>query len=249
VVLAALAWWPVGFSGTASWLHVPLRLVAADTVFVGSLAAAAGVCALTRAPWPRFLIVAGMSALGWVLTGPATPEDYELMLLLAALAGGGLVGMLVGARVHRGVMPAATSLAVVAALTPLGWLRGPLLAAALALPFLLATRDRVAPTVLGVLRALLAWLAASLLALAMRYGWDTVRPGMGLREPGPIAEEVRSRSWDLLRTSWRQAVESSLSGASQWFWVAGALALLIVIAQAATAKVRRRPATAGRRRT
>lgn len=240
VVLAVLAWWPVGFAGTADWWRLPLRLVDADAVALGALSAAAVVCALTRPAWARFLIVAGLSGLGWALTGPTTPREHELELLVGALVVGGLVGMAVGSRFHRGVLAAATALAVIAALTPLGWLRGPLLAVALALPFVLASKDRVAPTVLGVVRVLLVWLVTSVLALAARYGWDTVRPGTGLRDPAAVLTQVRSASWDLLRTSWRTAAEQQLRGATEWLWLALALAIVIVAARVLRSVRRRR---------
>lgn len=187
----------------------------------------------------------GLSGLVWVLTSPDTPQPYEREVLAGALLLGALVGMLVGARVPRGVMQAATSLGIIAALTPLSWLRGPLLAVALALPFALAARDRVAPTLFGVLRVLLAWLVANLAALAARYGWDTVHPGMASREPRAIAREVGSASWDLVRTSWRQASESLMAGYTEWFWVAGVLALVLVMLRVVR-HLRRRPSRAER---
>lgn len=230
-VIAAVLWWPVGFKGTADWLHLPLRILDGDVVFLGALAGATAVAALVRGPWPRVLIVAGLSGLGWLLSAPGreTAPDERQVLAVILLAGA-LLGMFIGARAWRGPMALAGVLAVLAGTTPAGW-DGVLLAVALALPIVLATKDRVAPTIFGVLRVLVTWLGFSVLALALRYGWDVLRPGAA-GGPSEQARQVGDAAWDFLRTQWWTASEALLRSHTVWFWVALALAMLIATARA-----------------
>ena len=65
MLVAALLWWPTGFSGRADWMHLPFSLTSdgmgyrtGDAVFLGALVAAAVVSALVGSAWPKFGIAA-----------------------------------------------------------------------------------------------------------------------------------------------------------------------------------------------
>ena len=233
-IAAALLWWPAGFAGIDSWLHLPLRLPDADLVFLGTLSAATLAASVARAPWPRAVILIGLPALGWLLSAPSRDSmPYERPILAGALLAGTLVGLGFGASAWRGPLSLAVALAVVAGASPAEWPEGALVAVALALPFVRAQRDRVAPTLFGVLWVLVAWLVAAVLALALRYGWDAVRPGSGLTTLREGAERVAGPAWDFLRTQWWTAIETVLRSHVSWFWAAAVLAILIVAGRAA----------------
>ena len=244
VVLGALLWWPVGFLGQESWLHLPLVVFDGDVLFLGATAAAASVSLVVRSPWPRFAIVAAFSALGWVLDGP-TSEAYphERVVLAVLLGGGALLGILLGARGAKGALAAATVLAVVAGLSPTTWPRGLALALALALPFAVATWQRVAPTVLSLLRLVLTWLVLALAARALSYGWDLVRPGSGGVPVGEQARTVADAAWDFARTQWWHYTQALLTSSTRWFVVAAVLAGGIIVVRAARGGLRRGAAT------
>lgn len=237
MVLATLLWWPAAFSGRADWMHLPFGQGeggvgphSGDAVLLGSLVAAALVSALVSSPWPRFGIAAGLTALAWVLSeGDVTFAPGERPVL-AALAGVGLLlGLGMGARAARGAVGVATFLALVAGLAPATWPRTALLAIALALPFWAATRDRVAPTVLAVVRVVLTWLVAVLVALGLRAGFAALAP-VGLAQPGPAARTVASAFVDFVRTRGTDVAQSAVSTYQGGFWVAVALAVAVVIA-------------------
>jgi hypothetical protein len=120
----------------------------------------------------------------------------------------------------------------VAALSQATWPRGLVLAVALALPFLAATRDRVAPTLLSVARVLLTWLVVSVLVLALRHGWDVLGPSLPGGSAAVALRQVAEASWDFLRTQWQSASSAVLQDNITWFWVALALALVLVTARA-----------------
>ncbi|GAB3073143.1 hypothetical protein [Pedococcus soli] len=244
-VLGALLWWPVGFLGLESWLHLPLDVFKGDVLFLGATAAAASVSLVVRSPWPRFAIVLVFSALGWALDGPHTDTyPHERLVLVALLGGGALLGILLGARGAKGALAAATVLAVVAGLSPTTWPRGLALALALALPFAVATWQRVAPTVLSLLRLVVTWLVFALLAKALSYGWETVRPGTG---GIPVKEEARTvadTAWLFVRTQWWHHSQALLTSSTKWYVLAAVLAVLVVLVRAGRAALARRSATA-----
>ena len=245
VVLGALLWWPVGFLGLESWLHLPLDVFEGDVLFLGATAAAASVSLVVRSPWPRFAIVLVFSAIGWMLDGPHVDAyPHERIVLVALLGGGALLGILLGARGAKGALAAATVLAVVAGLSPTTWPRGLALALALALPFAAATWQRVAPTVLSLVRLVLTWLVFSLLAKALTYGWDLVRPGTGGVPVKEQARTVADASWDFLRTQWWNHSEAMLTSSTRWFVIAAVLAVVIVLVRAGRGGLRRRSAPA-----
>ena len=245
MLLAALLWWPVGFGGLTSWLHLPLNALDGDLVLLGATAAAASVSLLVRSPWPRFAIVLVFSVLGWLISAPATdtyPDEREVLAVVLAVAA--LVGIVLGARGHKGPLGAATVLAVVAGLSPATWPHGLPLAVALALPFAVATWQRVAPTLLSVARILLPWLVFSLVARSLSYGWDVLHPRM---QAGSKHEEVRlvaEASWEFLRTQWWSHSEDLLRSTSGWFLVALVLGVLVAAARALLGGLRRRTAPA-----
>ena len=245
LLLAALLWWPVGFWGLTPWLHLPLDALDGDLVLLGATAAAASVSLLVRSPWPRFAIVLVFSGLGWLLSAPGTdtyPDEREALAILLAVAAFG--GIVLGARGHKGPLGAATVLAVVAGLSPATWPPGLPLAVALALPFMVATWQRVAPTLLGVARILGTWLVFSLLARSLSYGWDVLHPSMQAGSKRAELRLVAESSWDFLRTQWWNYSEALLRSTSGWFWVALVLAVLVAAARALLGVLRRRTAPA-----
>lgn len=243
-VLGALLWWPVGFLGLESWLHLPLDVFKGDVLFLGATAAAASVSLVVRSPWPRFAIVLVFSALGWALDGPHTDTyPHERLVLVVLLGGGALLGILLGARGAKGALAAATVLAVVAGLSPTTWPRGLALSLALALPFAVATWQRVAPTVLSLLRIVLTWLLFAVLGKGLSYGWETVRPGTG---GVPVKEEARTvadTAWLFVRTQWWHHSQALLASSTSWYVLAAVVAGLIVLVRVARGALARRSGT------
>lgn len=241
LLLAAVLWWPVGFWGVTPWFHLPLEALEGDVLLLGATAAAASVSLLVRSPWPRFVIVLVLSGLGWLLSAPAVdsyPDEREVLVLLLAVAA--FAGIVLGVRGHTGPLGAATVLAVVAGLSPATWPHGLLLAVALALPFGVATVQRVAPTLLSIARILLTWLVFALLARSLSHGWDVLHPGLGagsLRAEGRLVAEA---SWDFLRTHWWDYSQSLVRSTSGWLLVALVLAVLIAATRALLGGLRRR---------
>ena len=245
MLLAALLWWPVGFGGLTSWLHLPLHALDGDLVLLGATAAAASVSLLVRSPWPRFAIVLVFSVLGWLLSAPASdtyPDERQSLALGLAVAA--FLGIVLGARGSKGPLGAATVLAVVAGLSPATWPHGLPLALALALPFAVATWQRVAPTLLSVARILLTWLAFALLAASLRVGWDVLHPSMGAGSRRAELRLVVDAAWDFLRTQWWNHSEDLLRTTSGWLLVALVLAMLVAAARALLGGLRRRTAPA-----
>lgn len=245
LVLAALLWWPVGFLGVTSWLHLPLGVFDGDVLFLGATAAAASVSLLVRSPWPRFAIVVLFSGLGWLLDAPARDEyPYERAVLAALLGGAALVGILLGARGSKGPVAAATVLAVVAGLSPATWPAEVAVAVALALPFAVATWQRVAPTVLDVVRLALTWLVFALLARALSYGWDVLRPGTGGGQPlREQARRVADPAWDFVRTQWWTYSQVQLEALVPWLWLTVVVAAVLVAVRVVAARRRGKATT------
>ena len=247
LLLAAALWWPVGFAGVTSWLHLPLSVFEGDVLFLGATAAAASVSLLVRSPWPRFAVVLVFSGLGWLLDAPASDEyPYERVALASLLGAAALLGILLGARGSKGPVAAGAVLAVVAGLTPASWPTEAAVAVALALPFAVATWQRVAPTVLSVARLAVTWLVFALLARALRYGWDVVRPGAGGRPLRDQARRVAEPAWDFVRTQWWTYSGTQLRGLLPWLWLTAAVAVVLVATRVVTARraaARRREAT------
>ena len=242
ILLAAALWWPVGFAGVTSWLHLPLSVFDGDVLFLGATAAAASVSLLVRSPWPRFAIVVVFSGLGWLLDAPASDEyPHERAVLAILLGAAAFVGIVLGARGSKGPVAAATVLTVVAALSPASWPTEAAVAVALALPFAVATWQRVAPTILSVLRLALTWLVFALLARALSYGWDVVRPGSGggltLRDQ---ARRVAEPAWDFVRTQWWTWSQIQLEQLVPWLWVTVLLAVILVALRVVLARRRAR---------
>lgn len=245
MLLGAILWWPVGFWDLTSWLHLPLEALEGDVLLLGATAAAASVSLLVRSPWPRFAIVLVFSGLGWLLSAPAVdtyPDEREALAILLAVAA--FAGIVLGARGHKGPLGAATVLAVVAGLSPATWPHGLAVAVALALPFLVATWQRVAPTLLSVARVAATWLALALLATSLRYGWDVLRPGLQAGTRREQLELVTDASWDFLRTQWWNHTEALLRSTAGWFWVALVLAVLFAASRALLGRLKGRSAPA-----
>lgn len=245
MALAAILWWPVAFSGRADWMHLPFSVNpdgsgyrTGEAVFLGALVGAAVVSALVSAAWPKFGIAAGLTALAWVLSDSDVSFVAGERPVLAALAGlGMLLGLGIGARAPRGPVAIATFLALVIGLSPATWGRGLLLAVAVALPFWAATADRVAPTVLAVVRVLVTWLAASVVAVSLQQGFSKVPVG-GLAEPAEAARTVGQGFVDVVRNRGLEIVEAAARAYTGWIWLAVVLAIALVVAR--TALTRRR---------
>jgi hypothetical protein len=132
-------------------------------------------------------------------------------------------------------------LAVVAGLSPSTWPRGLALALALALPFAVATWHRVAPTLLSLARLVLTWLAMALLARALSYGWDLVRPGAGGgRSVEAQGRVVADAGWDFVRTQWWTHSELLLTSSTRWYAAGLALAVVLVLVRVGVVRLRRR---------
>ncbi len=243
VLLGALLWWPAGFLGVESWLHLPARTLDGDVLFLGATAAAASVSLLVRSPWPRFLVVLVFSGIGWLLSAMHSdthPDERQSLAILLGLAA--FVGIALGARGHKGPLGAATVLAIVAGLSPATWPHGIPLAVALAVPFAVATWQRVAPTLLSIARILLTWLVFALAAAALSRAWDVLHPRMNVGSRRGEARLVLGSAWDYVRTTWWQHSEQLLGDYVQWFWVAATLAVVIVTVRALTGGLSRRSA-------
>ncbi|KGN32195.1 hypothetical protein N802_11235 [Knoellia sinensis KCTC 19936] len=238
-ILAALLWWPAGFGGYAGWMRLPLTAPSASgvvaqgsVVFLGCLAAAAVVSALVKAPWPRFGIAFGLTVTAWVLADGSADLLAGERPVLAGLAGlGMLLGLWVGARAHGGPVEVATFLAVVAGLSPATWSRGPLLAVAVALPFWVASKDRVAPTVWAVVRVVITWLLAVLVSVGLHHGWSQLRPGLAGSDPAEGAKVVGRGVVDLIREQGVEVAQASATTYANWLWLAVVLALALVVAR------------------
>jgi hypothetical protein len=239
LLLAAALWWPVGFLGLTSWLHLPLSVFEGDVLFVGATAAAASVSLLVRSPWPRFAIVLVFSLLGWLLDAPAGDQyPHERAVLAAILGAAAFVGIVLGARGSKGPLAAATVLVVVAGLSPATWPQELAVAVALALPFAVATWQRVAPTILSLVRLVVTWLGFALLARALSYGWDVVRPGSGGLPVREQARRVAEPAWDFVRTQSWTSSEIVLRGLVHWLWLTAVLAAVLIAARVVAARRR-----------
>ena len=236
MVLAALLWWPTGFGGRAPWMHLPFSLSSdgtgyrtGDAGFLGALVAAALVSALVASPWPKFGIAAGLTAIAWVLSEGDVAFVAGERPVLAALAGIGLLlGLAVGARASRGVVAAASFIALVAGLSPAMWTRGPLLAVAVALPFWAATSDRVAPTILAVVRVVLTWLVAVVVSVGLQMGFSRVPVG-GLAKPADAARTIGQGFVDTVRGRGLEIAEAAARTYTSWIWLAVVLAIAFVV--------------------
>jgi hypothetical protein len=250
LLLGAVLWWPVGFWGVTSWLHLPLAALDGDVLLLGATTTAASVSLLVRSPWPRFGIVLVSSILGWLLSAPSAdsyPDEREVLLILLATAA--FAGIVLGARGHKGPLGAATVLAVVAGLSPATWPHGLPVAVALALPFAVASWQKVAPTLLSVARILVTWLVFALLARSLSYGWDVLHPGLQAGSKRAELRLVADASWEFARTQWWNHTEALLRSTAGWFWVALVLAVLVAAARVLIGRWNRRSAPASRART
>jgi len=235
VLLGALLWWPAGFFGVDAWLHLPVRPLEGDVLFLGATAAAASVSLLVHPPWPRFLVVLVFSGAGWLLSAPhhdTYPDERQSLAIILALAA--VAGIVLGALGHKGPLGAATVLALVAGVSPATWPHGMPLAVALALPFAVATWQRVATTLPSVAGMLVTWLVAGLAATALSRGWDVLHPQMDVGSRRGEARLVVDAAWGYARTQWWQHTQHLLGDHVQWFWVAAALAVVIVTVRALT---------------
>jgi hypothetical protein len=113
-------------------------------------------------------------------------------------------------------------------------------AVALALPFVVASWQRVAPTIASVVRILLTWLVFALGARALSAGWDVLHPRMQAGSRRAELRLVAEASWDFLRAQWWDYPTRLLSDTAGWLLVAAILALLVAATRGVTSGVRRR---------
>jgi len=246
--LAALLWWPAGFGNRAEWMHLPLMQsvggvapVAGGELFLGALVAAAVVSALVSSAWPKFGLAAGLTAIAWVLSDDdVTFAAGERPVLAGLLALGMLLGLGVGARAPRGPVAVATFLALISGLSPATYSRGVILAVAVALPFWAATADRVAPTILALLRVVVTWLVAVVLSVGLWTAFGKLEVG-ALADPGAAAPVVGRGFVDFVRDNGLEVARAAPQVYSGWIWLAVTLAVTFVVAAAA---LRRRRAKA-----
>ncbi len=229
IFLAAVLWWPTGFWGRDDWLRLPISVPTADVLVLGSLAAAAVAGLLVRSPWPRFAIVAGFPVLAWLTSSPEVNDGRGRAIVITAFVVGAIVGTWLGDRGARGTAATAGTLAVVAGLTPATWPHGALAAVALALPFTVASWQRVAPTVLGLLRVAVTYLVSGLLAAAVDQGWNAIPAASG----GPsLRDQVRAfftRGWDHLQAHAGDVTTDLLGDVASWLWLTAVVAVVIVV--------------------
>ncbi len=241
-VAAALLWWPAGFRGTAPWSHVPLLPARGWQLLLGGLAAAVVVGLLAREAWVRFGVVTGLGALGFAVSaGTVAWTTGETAVLAGLLAAGSLLGLVVGARGSRSTNAAAGALALVVGVGPTSVPAGWLLAVALALPFWTATRERVAPTVLGVVKVLAVWLLGRVVAVALVAGWATTSRGGRLDSLAALGRVARP-AWDHVVAHGAAVAGAAVAGARPWFVVAAVLVAVLVLARLVRAAVARRRA-------
>lgn len=237
MILAAVLWWPVGFTGRADWMHLPFMQavggvapIGGAELFFGALVAAAAVSALVSSAWPKFGIAAGLTAIAWVLSeGDVTFAANERPVLAALIGLGMLLGLGVGARAPRGPIAVASFLALVSGLSPASYSRGLILAVAVALPFWAATADRVAPTILAVVRVVVTWLAAVLVFTGLSVGFSKLKVG-ALAHPADAAPVVGRGFVDFLKDHGVETVKAAPQTYTSWFWVAVVLAIAFVVA-------------------
>ncbi len=219
MALAALLWWPAGFGNRAEWMHLPFMQgvggvapIGGGELFLGALVAAAVVSALVSSAWPKFGIAAGLTVIAWVLSdGDVTFAANERPVLAALVGLGMLIGLGVGARAPRGPVAVATFLALIAGLSPATYSRGLILAVAVALPFWAATADRVAPTILSLVRVVVTWLGAVLISLGLAVGFSKLGVG-ALAHPVDAAPVVGRGFVDYLKDHGVEVISSS------WPW-------------------------------
>lgn len=240
LVVGVLSWWPAGFWGLKPWLQLPLHIGQGDIVLFGAIVGAASTSLFVRAPWPRFGVVLGFSVIGWLLSAPSrdsVPAERQTLVIVLAFAA--LVGIALGARGHRSLLSAATVLALVAGLSPATWPHGLPLAVAMALPFGVATWQKVAPTLVSIARILLIWLVFGLVAAAVSHGWRVVHfgsaAGTRLHQLGLVVQAA----WTFAKSQWWSLSQQSLSHQVGWFWVAAVFAVLVVATRIVTSGARR----------
>ena len=237
-LLAGLLAWPAGWAGRSARWHLPLNTHAGAHLLLGALACGIVVALIVREPWLRVGVAAGVAALSWALTGPPAPTA-DGRLLPAALLGSGLVlGLAVGGRVESGIHGVSTALAVLAGVSPSSWPHAPVLAVAMALPFWLATRDRVAPTLWAVARTLLVFVVARVLAASFTKGW-AAGTGAGSTPGREMTRRVGAATWDTLRLGGLDLGRAALTTHTSWVWGGAVLALWIVAARFTTRALRR----------
>ena len=236
IFLAAVLWWPAGFWGRDDWLRLPISVPTADVLLLGSLAAAAVTGLLVRSPWPRFAIVAGFPVLAWLTSSPAVTDSRGRAIVITALVVGAIIGTWLGERGARATTATAGTLAVVAGLTPATWPHGALAAVALALPFTVASWQRVAPTVIGLLRVVVTYLVAGLLAAAVDQGWNAIPAAAG----GPsFRDQLRAfftRAWDHLQAHAGDVTTDLLGDVASWLWLTVVVAVVIVVVRVARSR-------------
>ena len=246
-LLALLLWWPAGFSGLDDWFFLPLRARDGDLVLLGATAAAAAIAALVRSAGLRFLLVAAMSGIGWFLGAPSVDGvPGERMVLAVLLTAGGLLGLMLGARGSRGAAPLAVVLALVAGLTPATWPDGPVLAVALALPFVVAAPRQLGAALGRSVGVLVAWLAAEVVSSALGAGWDALQGGLDPHRLGDGLATVGRGAWGFVEAKGTDTVTGLLGDNTPWLVVGLVAALVLGSVQAARAIRAARQARAAR---
>lgn len=234
---ALLLWWPFSYAGSADFLTLPPGLARLGLVFLGALTASALTAMLVRSPWPRFVIAVGFPLACLLRTG-AGGYPVVALVTFGVLV---LLGIALGAWATATVGRFAVVLALVVGLVPaphLWW--GPFLAVALALPFVRATASRVAPTVLGVVGVLVAWVVGTLVRATLPTGFA----GSGRRSGLDLLEQGGKGTWTALRDQGSGLAGDALASGTGWYVLAAALAVVVVLVRSITGGVRARRAAA-----
>lgn len=248
--LAVVLWWPAGFAGRASWMHLSLMQtengivpLSGGELFLGSFVGAAVVSALVSAPVMRLVIAVGLTGAAWLLTEADVVFAQGERGVLAALVGLGLLlGLVVGWQSMRGMLPAATLLAMLAGLTPATWPRALLLAAAVALPFWSATAERAAPTAIAVARVVATWLVSVVFSMSLWAGFASLEVG-ALADPRSAAPDIARGFVTFLWERGLEIVRTAPQVDSPWFWGAIVVAVgLVMVANTLRRRTAQSPA-------
>ncbi|CAN7205577.1 hypothetical protein [Knoellia sp. LjRoot47] len=235
--LAVALWWPAGFAGRASWMHLSLMQTDSGIVplsggelLLGSFVAAALVAALVSTPGLRLAIAVALTAAAWMLTETDVVFARGERGVLAGLVGlGMLLGLVVGSQAMRGMLPAATLFAVLAGLTPATWPRGLLLAVALALPFWVATSERAAETAIALARVVAVWLVSVVFSMSLWAGFASLEVG-ALADPKAAALDIGRGFVSFI---WERGIEivttaPEIDTPMFWITIVAAIALALI---------------------
>ncbi len=222
---ALLLWWPFSYSGRAQLFTMPAGPSQVGVVLAGAFAASGVTALLIRPRWPRWLIVIALPLMCLSHTGDATSRSWVVLLALLVVV---VLGAAVGSVGADTPTAAAFTMALLVGVAPGALWKGPLVALALMLPFVRASRARVMPTMVAVVGVVGLWLFGAVLGQALESGFATGgrTEGTALISDG-LAGSIRAAG-----AGGRGVVDSTLSDSAGWFVVAAVLAVLVALVRA-----------------